>query len=166
MAENKKVALNTTKGRIVIELDYDKAPLTSKNFADYVSDGFFNGKIFHRVIKGFMVQGGGLDADMKEAGGKSPIKLESQNGLKNNRGTVAMARTMNPDSATSQFFINHNDNDFLNYAPGNPGYAVFAEVVEGMEVVDEIANVETKSKGYHDDVPVEAIVIKTAEFVD
>jgi cyclophilin family peptidyl-prolyl cis-trans isomerase len=166
MSENRKVALNTSMGRIVIELDFDNAPVTAKNFADYVSDGFFDGTIFHRVIGGFMIQGGGMDPDMKEKKTKSPIKLESDTGLKNLRGTVAMARTMMPDSATSQFFINHKDNNFLDYAPGNPGYAVFGKVVEGMAVVDQIAAVDTGRRGMHDDVPLESIMIESAEFVD
>ncbi|MFI4913018.1 MAG: peptidylprolyl isomerase [Sedimentisphaeraceae bacterium JB056] len=166
MADNKKVALNTSKGKIVIELDFDNAPITAKNFADYVEEGFFNGTIFHRVINGFMIQGGGMTPDMKEKSNKAPIKLESDNGLKNARGTVAMARTMVPDSATSQFFINHKDNDFLNYAPGNPGYAVFGKVVEGMDIVDEIANVDTGRHGHHDDVPLETVEIESAAFVD
>lgn len=167
MSENKKVAIKTSKGTIVVELDFVNAPITAKNFADYVSEKFFDGTIFHRVIKGFMIQGGGMKPDMKEKGSKTPIKLESKNGLANNRGTLAMARTSVPDSATSQFFINLVDNAFLNYAGNaNPGYAVFGKVVEGLEVVDAIAAVSTGSKGYHDDVPKETVLIESAVFVD
>jgi len=160
------VLLKTSKGEIKVKLDFDKAPVTAENFAGYVKDGFFDGTIFHRVISGFMVQGGGMNADMSEKKTKAPIKLESNNGLGNERGSIAMARTNDPNSATAQFFINHSNNAFLNYAPGNPGYAVFGKVVEGMDVVDEIALVETGRKGYHDDVPTEAIVIEAAAFVD
>jgi cyclophilin family peptidyl-prolyl cis-trans isomerase len=166
MSKNKKVALNTSMGRIVIELDFEKAPVTAGNFAEYVKEGFFDGTIFHRVIGGFMIQGGGMTPDMTEKATKAPIKLESENGLKNLRGTVAMARTMMPDSATSQFFINHKDNNFLDYAPGNPGYAVFGKVVEGMNVVDQIAAVDTARKGMHDDVPLESITIDSAEILE
>jgi cyclophilin family peptidyl-prolyl cis-trans isomerase len=166
MSKNKKVALNTSMGRIVIELDFEKAPVTAGNFAEYVKEGFFDGTIFHRVIGGFMIQGGGMTPDMTEKATKAPIKLESENGLKNLRGTVAMARTMMPDSATSQFFINHKDNNFLDYAPGNPGYAVFGKVVEGMNVVDQIAAVDTARKGMHDDVPLESITIDSAEMLE
>lgn len=160
------VLLTTNYGDITIKLDFEKAPITAKNFAGYVEDGFFDGTIFHRVINGFMIQGGGMDADMSEKETKSPIKLESNNGLKNKKGTVAMARTNNPDSATAQFFINHKDNDFLNYAPGNPGYAVFGAVIEGEDVVEKIANVATGRRGYHDDVPKETVLIESAKFVD
>ena len=155
------VVLNTNKGDIEIELDFDNAPVTAQNFADYVKDGFFDGTIFHRVIKGFMIQGGGFTFDMQQKETKSPIKNEASNGLANKRGTIAMARTSDPDSATAQFFINLVDNDFLNYeGPHNQGYAVFGKVNAGIEVVDSIANVKTSSKGYHDDVPVESVVIE------
>lgn len=167
MAENKKVTINTSMGKIVVELDFEKAPITAKNFAEYVSEGFFDGTIFHRVIPGFMIQGGGMKPDMKEKSNKAPIKLESNNGLSNARGTIAMARTMVPDSATSQFFINLVDNTFLNYSgAGNPGYAVFGKVVEGLDVVDAIATVKTGRRGHHDDVPVETVLIESAAFAD
>lgn len=162
----KTVKLETSMGGIVIELDDEKAPVTAKNFLEYVEDGFFDGTIFHRVIPGFMVQGGGFTADMQRKATRPPIVNEAANGLKNDRGTVAMARTNDPDSATSQFFINHKDNDFLNYAgPSKPGYAVFGRVVEGMDVVDRIAAVKTTRVGPNDDVPVEAVVIKSARLV-
>jgi len=167
MAENKKIAINTSKGAIIVELDFESAPITAKNFADYVREGFFDGTIFHRVIAGFMIQGGGMKPDMKEKSNKAPIKLESKNGLKNNRGTLAMARTNVPDSATSQFFINLADNAFLNYSgPGNPGYAVFGKVVEGLDVVDAIAAVKTGRHGYHSDVPLETVLIESIVFAD
>lgn len=161
-----QVKLETTMGDIVIELDEKAAPVTTKNFLQYVQEGFFDGVIFHRVIPGFMIQGGGFTADMRQKRPHPPIVNEASNGLKNDRGTVAMARTNNPDSATAQFFINHNDNHFLNYVEGgNPGYAVFGRVVEGMETVDKIAAVKTTRKGPHADVPVEPVVIKKAEIV-
>lgn len=161
-----QVKLETTMGDIVIELDEKAAPVTVKNFLQYVQEGFFDGVIFHRVIDGFMIQGGGFTADMRQKPTKPPIVNEASNGLKNGRGTIAMARTNNPNSATSQFFINHKDNDFLNYIEGrNPGYAVFGRVVEGMETVDKIAAVKTGRKGPHGDVPVEPVVIKKSEVV-
>ncbi len=167
MAENKKIEINTSMGKIVAELDFEKAPITAKNFAAYVSDGFFDGTIFHRVIPGFMIQGGGMKPDMREKSNKAPIKLESNNGLKNNRGTLAMARTNVPDSATSQFFINLADNAFLNYSgAGNPGYAVFGKVVEGLDVVDAIAKVKTGNRGHHGDVPLETVLIESIVFAD
>jgi cyclophilin family peptidyl-prolyl cis-trans isomerase len=157
----KKFIIRTNYGSITLELDYENAPVTCRNFEHYVNKNFFDGTIFHRVIKGFMIQGGGMTSDMSQKSTDTPIILESENGLKNYRGTIAMARTMDPNSATSQFFINHADNDFLNFAPGNPGYAVFGKVIEGMEVVDAIAEVETASKGYHQDVPMQTIKIET-----
>jgi cyclophilin family peptidyl-prolyl cis-trans isomerase len=161
-----RVKLKTTMGDIVIELDEKAAPVTVKNFLGYVQEGFFDGVIFHRVIDGFMIQGGGFTADMRQKPTKPPIVNEASNGLKNDRGTIAMARTNNPNSATSQFFINHKDNDFLNYIEGrNPGYAVFGRVVEGMEMVDKIAAVKTGRKGPHGDVPLEPVVIKKAEVI-
>ena len=160
------VKLQTTMGDIVIELNEQAAPVTVKNFLDYVEDGFFDGKIFHRVIPNFMIQGGGFTADMKQDKTRDPIENEANNGLKNERGTIAMARTSNPDSATAQFFINHRDNDFLNYAgSANPGYAVFGRTVEGMDVVDAIAAVETTTRNGMDDVPVEPVVIESATVV-
>jgi len=161
----KKVELKTNLGDIIIEVDDKKAPVTAKNFISYVEDKFFDGVIFHRVIPDFMIQGGGFNVDMKEKKTKAPIVNEGGNGLKNSRGTLAMARTNDPDSATAQFFINLKDNSFLNAAPGNPGYAVFGKVVEGMDTVDSIAEVETGSHGYHDDVPVEPVVIESARVI-
>jgi peptidyl-prolyl cis-trans isomerase B (cyclophilin B) len=163
MAEkNPVVLMATSKGNIRIELDGQKAPVTTKNFLDYVSDKHYDGLIFHRVIPGFMIQGGGMDAQMTEKRGKGPIKNEAANGLRNDLGTIAMARTNVVDSATSQFFINVKNNDFLNHrgtSPAEYGYAVFGQVIEGMDVVQNIEKVKTGKKGYHDDVPVEAVVI-------
>ncbi len=165
-SEAKKVKLVTSKGEIIIELNEELAPVTVKNFLRYAEEGFFDGTIFHRVISGFMIQGGGFGADMQQGQTHEPIVNEGSNGLKNDRGTLAMARTNDPDSATAQFFINLKDNDFLNYAEGrNPGYAVFAKVAEGMEVVDAIAGVKTTRKGPHSDVPAEAVVIESAKVV-
>jgi peptidyl-prolyl cis-trans isomerase B (cyclophilin B) len=167
MAEKNPVVLMTTSvGDIRIELDAEKAPISTKNFVDYVSAGHYDGLIFHRVIPGFMIQGGGMDAQMNEKKGKNPIKNEAANGLKNNLGTIAMARTNVVDSATSQFFINVKDNDFLNHrstAPAEFGYAVFGRVIAGMDVVQKIEKVKTGNKGYHNDVPTEAIVIQSAK---
>jgi cyclophilin family peptidyl-prolyl cis-trans isomerase len=165
-AKPKKVKLETTMGDIVIELDEKAAPVTVKNFLTYAGEGFYDGTIFHRVIPNFMIQGGGFTPDMVQKKTHPPIINEASNGLKNNRGTIAMARTSQPDSATSQFFINHKNNDPLNYAgPNNPGYAVFGKVVEGIETVDKIAAVKTAQKGPHGDVPVEPVVIKSAKVV-
>jgi peptidyl-prolyl cis-trans isomerase B (cyclophilin B) len=162
----KRVKLDTTMGDIVIELDEKAAPVTVENFLRYTKEGFFDGTIFHRVIKGFVIQGGGLTSEMKQKKPREPIVNEADNGLKNSRGTVAMARTQNPDSATCQFFINHKDNPNLNYkGQNNPGYAVFGKVVEGMDVVDKIASVKTTRKGRHRDVPVETVLIKSAKVV-
>jgi peptidyl-prolyl cis-trans isomerase A (cyclophilin A) len=158
------VKLATSAGDIVVELDAAKAPKTVENFVAYVKAGHYNGTIFHRVIDNFMIQGGGMTPDMKEKTTRPPIPLESKNGLVNARGTLAMARTMVPDSATAQFFINVKDNDFLNAAnarDGN-GYAVFGKVVSGMDVVDKIKGVATGTKGPHQNVPIEPVVIKTA----
>lgn len=164
--DSNKVKLQTSLGDIVIELYEEAAGVTTANFKSYVKDGFYDGTIFHRVIKGFMIQGGGFTEDMTNKQTKSPIVNEADNGLKNDQGTVAMARTNSPDSATSQFFINHKNNDFLNYSGSrNPGYAVFGKVVEGMDVVDTIAEVKTTSRQGYDDVPVEAVVIESASFV-
>lgn len=160
-----KVRLNTTAGDIVVELDPDKAPKTVENFLQYVKSGHYNGTVFHRVIDNFMIQGGGMTADMKEKPTRAPIPLEARNGLNNVRGTVAMARTAVPNSATSQFFINVRDNPFLDAAnsrDGN-GYAVFGRIVEGMDtVVDKIKTVPTGSKAGHENVPLQAIVINKA----
>ncbi len=159
-----KVKLNTSAGDIVIELDAEKAPKSVDNFLKYVKAGHYNGTVFHRVIPTFMIQGGGMTADLKEKPTRPPIPLESRNGLNNLRGTVAMARTGDPNSATSQFFINVKDNDRLNAAnaaDGN-GYAVFGKVVSGMEVVDKIRDVSTHSQGPYDDVPNTAVTINKA----
>ncbi len=165
-AKPTKVKLETTMGDIVIELNEKAAPVTVKNFLTYVGEDFYDGTIFHRVIPNFMIQGGGFTPDMVQKKTHPPIINEASNGLKNDRGTIAMARTSNPDSATSQFFINHRNNDPLNYAgPNNPGYAVFGKVVEGMETVDKIAAVKTTQKGPHANVPVEPVVIKSAKVV-
>jgi cyclophilin family peptidyl-prolyl cis-trans isomerase len=156
--------IETSMGEIVLELDAANAPITVANFIEYANDGFFEGTIFHRVIDGFMVQGGGLNVDMRDkANKKAPIKNEAANGLKNDRGTVAMARTQVVDSATSQFFINIDDNDFLNHTAPTPqgfGYAVFGKVTDGMDTVDAIRKVKTGNSGMHQDVPVEAITIQ------
>lgn len=165
MADEKatQIKMQTSKGEIVIEMNEEKAPITVKNFVDYVKDGYYDGFIFHRVIKGFMIQGGGFDVDMKQKTAKPPIVNEGNNGLRNQRGAIAMARTNNPDSATSQFYICDNDNDFLNYAPGRPGYAVFGKVVEGMDIVDAIAAVKTGIKAGMQDVPTESVIIISAK---
>lgn len=166
---NPKVLLETSKGTITLELNKEKAPITVKNFLSYVKDGYYDGLIFHRVIKDFMVQGGGLDADMQPKKTKFAIKNEAQNGLKNVRGSVAMARTAMVDSATSQFFINTVDNAFLDNKGKRQddfGYCVFAQVIDGMEVVDEIRQVKTGNKNGHGDVPVEPITIISARMVE
>ena len=162
------VKLTTSLGGIVIRLDEEKAPNTVANFLEYVKSGHYDGVIFHRVIPGFMIQGGGMEPGMKERATRAPIENEADNGLKNDRGTIAMARTGDPHSATAQFFINLKDNDFLNFTGRNPqgwGYAVFGEVVEGMDVVDKIAAVPTGNRGPHGDVPLEDVVIEKAEVV-
>lgn len=160
------VKLQTSMGDVIIELNEQAAPVTVKNFLGYVEDGFFNGKIFHRVIRDFMIQGGGFTAEMTQSQTRDPIINEANNGLKNDRGTIAMARTNDPDSATAQFFINHKNNDFLNYAgKNNPGYAVFGNTIEGIDIVDAIASVQTTTRAGMDDVPVEPVVIISAEVV-
>lgn len=160
---NPIVVIETTKGNITVELDAEHAPNTVANFLNYVEDGYYADTIFHRVIPNFMIQCGGLTADMRDKPSKrAPIKNEANNGLKNDRGTLAMARTNDPHSATSQFFINHKDNDFLNFRSESMqgwGYAVFGKVTDGMSIVDEIAGVKTGSKGGHQDVPLETITI-------
>ncbi len=158
------IKIKTSSGDIEIELYPDKAPVTVENFVSYIEDKFFDNLIFHRVIPNFMIQGGGLYEDLREKSTKAPIIIESDNGLKNERGTIAMARTMDPHSATSQFFINLVDNDFLNFRSKDTsgyGYAVFGKVTKGMDVVDKIGKVKTSSQGYHDDVPVTPVVIKS-----
>ncbi len=158
------IVIDTSKGKIKIALDVDSTPETAKNFISYVQDGFYNGTIFHRVINGFMIQGGGFDEHMQQLATKKPIKNEAKNAKNNKRGTIAMARTMDPHSATAQFFINLVDNHFLNFSAENSqgyGYCVFGEVVEGMDVVDLIAKAKTGNSSGHADVPVEAIVINS-----
>jgi cyclophilin family peptidyl-prolyl cis-trans isomerase len=159
------VKLETTKGDIVIEVNETAAPVTAANFLQYVQEGFYDGTIFHRVKPNFMIQGGGFTPDMKQKNTRPPIVNEAKNGLKNKRGTLAMARTNDPGSATAQFFINHVDNAYLDYSARNPGYAVFGQVVEGMDVVDAIAKVKTGTKGMFQDVPDEAVIIKSAKVV-
>jgi len=157
------ITLHTNFGDIKIELDFDKAPISSANFKQYAEEGFYEGTIFHRVIDGFMVQGGGFDAEMNQKETREPIVNEADNGLKNDIYTIAMARTMDPDSASAQFFINVKDNDFLNHTAKTTqgwGYCVFAKVTEGTDVVDKIKGVTTGSNGFHQDVPTDAIVIE------
>lgn len=164
-----KVKLSTSQGDILIQLEAEKAPLSAENFLQYVRDGHYDGTVFHRVIDGFMIQGGGFEPGLKQKPTRDPIKNEAQNGLKNETYTLAMARTPDPDSATAQFFINVANNDFLNFTSPDPrgfGYAVFGKVIEGTEVVDQIKKVKTGSKGFHQDVPVEDVVIVKAEIVD
>jgi peptidyl-prolyl cis-trans isomerase B (cyclophilin B) len=160
-----RVALETSKGRIVVELYPDKAPKTVANFLQYVKSGHYNGVIFHRVIDGFMIQTGGFTSDMTQKSTQPPIPNEADNGLRNDRGTLAMARTADPNSASAQFFINTVNNDSLNHRGKTPqgwGYTVFGKVVEGMDVVDQIAKVRTGNKGGHQNVPVEPVVIQKA----
>lgn len=156
------VILETSKGDITLELDPNRAPVTVENFLKYVDEGHYDGTIFHRVIHNFMIQGGGFTPDGNQKPTDEPIVLESQNGLLNKVGTVAMARTNSPNSATCQFFINVSDNDFLNYSGGNPGYAVFGKVTSGMDVVNDIRLVETRNFNGHENWPVEDVVILTA----
>ncbi len=160
------VVLTTNHGKITIELDAEKAPKTVENFLAYVKSGHYDNTIFHRVINGFMIQGGGFEPGMKQKPTEEPIENEAANGLTNDCYTVAMARTNDPHSATAQFFINVKDNDFLNYSgPNNWGYCVFGKVTEGTDVVDAIRKVRTGNKGFHGDVPVEDVVIEKAEIV-
>ena len=162
------VKLTTSKGDIIIELNEDKAPSTVENFLNYVRDGFYDGTIFHRVIPDFMIQGGGFNDQMIQKMGRDPIQNEADNGLANDRGTIAMARTPDPHSASSQFFINQKDNAFLNYTGPSAqgwGYCVFGKVTEGMDVVDEIARVKTTNRGGHQDVPEENVVITAAQVI-
>ncbi len=160
------VILNTNFGAIKIELNHEKAPKTAANFEQYVKDGFYNGVIFHRVIDGFMIQGGGFEPGMTQKSTNAPIENEADNGLSNDAGTIAMARTMDPHSASAQFFINVSNNTFLNHRAKTMdawGYCVFGQVVEGMDVVNKIKAVATTYKGGHQDVPVEDVVIESAE---
>jgi len=161
-AKNPTVALSTSHGDLTIELFADEAPVTVENFLAYVDAGHYDGTVFHRVIPGFMIQGGGMDADLREKPTRKPIKNEADNGLRNQKGTLAMARTSDVHSATSQFFINVADNAFLDHGTRDFGYAVFGRVVQGMETVEGIAKVQTGRKGRHDDVPVDAVVIQQA----
>jgi peptidyl-prolyl cis-trans isomerase B (cyclophilin B) len=163
------IRLNTSMGIIDIELDYENAPKSAENFEQYVKDGFYDGTIFHRVIKGFMVQGGGMEPGMSQKQTRSPIENEANNNLKNDIGTVAMARTNDPHSASSQFFINLTNNDFLNFSSPTGsgwGYCVFGKVVNGMDVVDKIKEQPTGNSAGHDDVPVDDITIDSATIVD
>lgn len=159
------IEFKTSKGTFTVELFADEAPLSAENFLAYVDAGFFDGTIFHRVIPGFMLQGGGFTPDMQQKKTQAPIKNEAANGLKNKRGTLSMARTNDLHSATSQFFVNLVDNDFLDHKPGNYGYAVFGQVTSGMEVIDDIATVKTGNRMGHQDVPVESVVIESARRV-
>ncbi len=162
------VKLHTSMGTITLELDEARAPATVRNFLDYVESGFYANTVFHRVIDGFMIQGGGFEPGMKQKTTRAPIKNEADNGLGNVAYTIAMARTPDPHSASSQFFINVADNDFLNFSSPSPqgwGYCVFGRVVEGKEVVDQIRKVATGSRGMHDDVPLEDVIVKSVEVV-
>ena len=162
------VILHTNFGDIKLELNKEKAPVTVENFVSYVNSGHYNGTVFHRVIDGFMIQGGGFDEQMSQKPTEAPIKNEANNGLKNDVGTIAMARTQDPHSASAQFFINVKDNDFLNFSAESMqgwGYAVFGKVVDGMDVVNQIKGVKTGNKGFHQDVPLDHVIIETAEIV-
>jgi peptidyl-prolyl cis-trans isomerase B (cyclophilin B) len=164
-----QVELHTTAGVIRLEIDGDKAPLSAENFLSYVKSGHYDGTVFHRVIKGFMVQGGGMEPGLSQKPTQAAIQNEANNGLKNNKYTVAMARTNAPHSATAQFFINTADNDFLNFRSESPqgwGYAVFGKVVDGTDVVDKIEGVRTGNRGFHADVPVDDVVITRAVVVE
>ena len=160
------VEMQTSMGKIVIELNSEKAPITVKNFLQYVNDGFYNGTIFHRTMEGFMIQGGGFTKDMVEKPTAGEIKNEANNGLKNERGSIAMARRQDPDSASSQFFINHQNNSFqLDYPLNNGGYAVFGKITQGMDVVDKIAKVPTGNKGMHQNVPLQPVIIQSVKII-
>jgi len=164
-----KVKLSTNHGDIVLQLDAEKAPQTTENFVQYVKDGHYDGTVFHRVIKGFMIQGGGFEAGMSQKKTRDSIQNEADNGLKNKKYSIAMARTMDPHSASAQFFINASDNDFLNHSGKNTqgwGYAVFGEVIEGREVVDAIEKVATGSSAGHQDVPKDDVIIEKAEIIE
>lgn len=163
------ILLSTNQGTITIRLNHEKAPITSKNFEEYVNEGYYDGLIFHRVINNFMIQGGGFTPDMAPRKTKTPIKNEAKNGISNKKGTIAMARTMDPHSASAQFFINVADNGFLDHTAETTegwGYCVFGEVVDGMDVVNRIKSVATTMKAGHQDVPVESIIIEKAEVIE
>lgn len=162
------IVLHTNHGEIHIQLDYENAPKTAANFEQYVRDGHFDNTLFHRVIKGFMIQGGGFDLDFEQKPTREPIENEADNGLKNRKGTLAMARTQDPHSATAQFFINVADNHFLDKERSQDGwgYAVFGAVTDGMDVVEKIRNVPTGNSGFHQDVPVEPVLIESAELIE
>lgn len=163
------ITLNTTYGSIKLELDAEKAPVTVANFLMYAREGFYDGTLFHRVIDNFMIQGGGFDADMHQKSTREPIENEANNGLRNDFGTIAMARTVDPHSATAQFFINVKDNDFLNHSAKTKqgwGYAVFGRVIEGKEVLDKIRAVPTAAHAGHQDVPIEAVIIESVVLED
>ena len=167
LAANPMVELKTTQGDIVVEVFADKAPKSADNFIQYVKDGFYNGTVFHRVIDGFMIQGGGFDADMKQKSTRAPIENEARNGLRNEVGTLAMARTADPHSASSQFFINLVANTALDYPSRDGwGYAVFGKVVKGLEVVESIAKQPTANRGFHQNVPVEAVIVNSARVLE
>ncbi len=169
MSTNPRVKLHTNHGDMIITLDAAKAPKTVENFLTYVKEGFYNGTVFHRVIDGFMIQGGGFEPGMKQKQTHAPIKNEANNGLKNDKYTLAMARTSDPDSATAQFFINVGNNDFLNYTAPTPngwGYAVFGAITEGTDVADKIKNVKTGNSGFHQNVPTEDVIIEKAEILE
>lgn len=169
MSTTPRVKLQTSMGDIVIQLNAEKAPKTVDNFLTYVKEGFYDGTVFHRVISNFMIQGGGFEPGMKQKSTNEAVENEANNGLKNNRYTLAMARTSDPHSATAQFFINVSDNDFLNFTSPTPngwGYAVFGEVVEGTDIVDQIKGVKTGTKGFHQDVPNEDVIIEKATVIE
>ncbi len=161
-ASNPLVKFETSHGDFSVEVDEESAPISAQNFLRYVDEGYYDGTIFHRVIAGFMIQGGGFTADMEHKSGHAPIRNEADNGLKNLRGSLAMARTNDLHSATSQFFVNLVDNDFLNHRTGSFGYAVFGRVVGGIDVIDRIAKAKTGRRHGHDDVPAESVLIKSA----
>ena len=169
MSTTPRVTLQTNLGKFVITLDAEKAPKTVENFLTYVKEGFYDGTVFHRVIDGFMIQGGGFEPGMKQKQTHAPVENEANNGLKNNRYTVAMARTSDPHSATAQFFVNVADNDFLNFSSPTPsgwGYTVFGTVTEGTDIIDKMRGVKTGNRGFHQNVPAEDIVIEKAEIVE
>jgi peptidyl-prolyl cis-trans isomerase B (cyclophilin B) len=169
MSTNPRVALHTNEGTVIITLDAEKAPKSVANFLTYVNEGFYNNTVFHRVIDNFMIQGGGFEPGMKQKPTHATIPNEANNGLKNDKYTVAMARTSDPDSATSQFFINVANNDFLNFTSATPngwGYAVFGKVTEGTDVVDKMKDVKTGNSGFHQNVPVQDLIIEKAEVVE